>query len=153
MIGLRHQSPSALFPIAGATGGRLWQGALLVTALYLLVLAAGWTINIPAGHEGILRIAPAETQPGALEIVEVAAGSPAAMAGLKTGDLLLAMNGFTMMEGEAVHQSLHERRAGGALRLRVQRLETDGAAPRYGAPEDLTLTLVSQLAVPGVVVD
>lgn len=126
---------------------------VLVATLYLAVVVTGWIINAPAGHEGIVRIEPSPDVPQAAVIQEVAAGSPVERAGLRPGDIVLSMNGVAVDDDDAIHQVLHDRRAGDQMLLRVQRLAGAGDQRVYGPAEEVAIVLDSQLSILGLVVE
>lgn len=124
--------------------------ALLLAAIYLAVLATAWTMNLPLGHDGILRDhhTGAAGGPGGFIVQEIAPGSPADHVGLRPGDLVLAINGVAVTS-EEFHQAVHDRRTGDPEGLRVRRLSAGPDAP----VEDITLTLVPRLAIPALALD
>ncbi len=63
-------------------------------------------------------------------VVGVPPGSPAAQAGLKTFDRILALNGVHVPDEAALHEQV--ARTQGPLELTVQRLQTVGAGPVVG---------------------
>src|SRR5262245_34425258 len=91
--------------------------AVIAAALYLALLGGGWVLNARAGFDGVLRPQPHEVlQPGQ-KILEVEPGSPADRAGVRPGDLLAAVDNNPFVYD--IHQSFHDRRAGGTGSLRV----------------------------------
>ncbi len=67
-----------------------------------------------------IRAKPAPDRDGIL-IGAVASGSPASRAGLKSGDLILEMNGSSFSELSAVKRELYRHRPGDRIRLLVER--------------------------------
>lgn len=146
-------SPVGFGPLATAVDGRtrlVQVAAILVPSLYVIVVATAWLMNAPQGHDGILRDhhSGADDGPSGFVIGEIAAGGPAERAGLRPGDVVLAVNN-ALVTSEAFHQAVHDRRAGDSERLLVQRFSERPDA----SVEEVTVPLVSRLAVEPVAVD
>src|SRR4051812_39147656 len=75
-----------------------------------------------------------DTRPEGVSAVEVAPGSPAAVAGVKRGDLLLAVNGVPVETQAEVVDALHRGHEGTRLAYTLVRLGT-----RQGLTVSLTL--------------
>jgi carboxyl-terminal processing protease len=75
---------------------------------------------------------------GRFAINGVASGSAAAAAGLKAGDVLLAIDGKRLVRGQDVLLAFLGKKAGAAVRVTVRR-------PNARAPDDVTLTMRSYL--------
>ena len=128
--------------------GRVRAMALALGWLYLAFVAVGWAGAPRAGHDGVMRTHSEERAAEGLLVGEVAPGSPADRAGLRAGDVLLAVDGVPAND-EALHDLYHRQRAGDKTPLVVRR----AAAAVDRPPETLPLTLVSRLPIPGVPLD
>jgi S1-C subfamily serine protease len=78
---------------------------------------AGQTVSLPRAQVRGLRL-PAES---AVLVREVAPSSPAARGGIRSGDLLLSLNGLPVRSVDDVHRHLGPLRAGDAIAVRVLR--------------------------------
>ena len=148
MAGVRR-TPAAAPPQRAA--GWVRPVATLIMTLYLVLLVGGWISNIPAGHEGFGDGYPSPDIPGGIVLAGVEPGSPVDQAGVRAGDVVLSLNGVPATDHEAIHQIQHERRAGQPMTLRLQRAAPAADGVGYGPPEEVTVTLVSQLGIASIV--
>ena len=123
--------------VAGPASGffRHWMrlAAALVGALYLAMLAIGWISTAPAGHEGIMRTHEEARTDDGIIVGEVAPDSPADRAGLRPGDVILAIDGIPATDGDAINDRYHRQRAGNPTTVLVRR----AGAPVTGPPESV----------------
>jgi len=71
------------------------------------------------GSGGFLGVATGLGETGRLEVLEVIGGSPAQQAGLKTGDVITALNGEVMTDQPQFTNGVRARAAGDVIKLRV----------------------------------
>ncbi|MBI4317364.1 MAG: cyclic nucleotide-binding domain-containing protein [Chloroflexi bacterium] len=172
--------------VAGAPGmrGRRWPGlvAAALAFLYLVGVVGGWATNAADGYYGITRVETPSGEPTLLAIVEVEAGSPADRAGLRPGDVILAIDGERLGEGRApgsrarwagtnaaptfqtrplavppgdaplFRRTTGERKPGEQRTLQVRRPGVAGVDAARRETQDVALILASHLAAPGVLV-
>ncbi|MCI0455781.1 MAG: M6 family metalloprotease domain-containing protein [Gemmataceae bacterium] len=79
------------------------------------------TGTTPTSRSGLLGVHVAPNPQGQLTIVEVAADSPAAQAGVQRGDLLLALDGKDVKDEDTFHDTLRAKSAGHAVQLILAR--------------------------------
>jgi putative serine protease PepD len=79
-------------------------------------LVAGRTVQ-----HAYLGVAVSDTSSGGARIAQVRSGTPAAAAGLKAGDLVVAVDGRRIFSGEALRAAIEARRPGATVTLRVVR--------------------------------
>jgi hypothetical protein len=138
-------------PTAGARRTR--QIAVMVLLAYLTLLVVGWLGSIPAGHEGVISGAPDLENAGGLIVTQIAPGGPIELAGMRAGDALVEIDGVPASDLEDVHAWLHQRRAGDSMPVRFRHAIVTAEGVTYGPIEQAEITLVSQLAIPSVVLD
>lgn len=72
------------------------------------------------GSGGFLGVATGEGEGGALAVMDVISGSPAEKAGLRSGDIILALNGELMADQPQFSNAVRSRAAGDVVSLRVK---------------------------------
>lgn len=179
-------SDSGKTPVAGlpTAQGRHWPelAAALLAIVYLAGVAIGWATNAADGYYGITRVDTAPAEPRQVTIVEVAAGSPADLAGLRPGDVILAVDedrpGETRAPGSMgrrvapdaatafrtrplsvppgdvpfFRRTTGERKPGERSTIRIQRPGTAEIDSARRVEQVVTVILASRLAAPGMVV-
>ena len=120
---------------------------------YVALVVAGWLGNIPAGHEGIINVTVNPEAAHGLIVTELAPGGPIEQAGVRAGDVLVEIAGIPTTEHERTHAYLHERRVGEIVPVRFRHAIVDEDGVSYGPVEAAKVALVSQLAIPSVVLD
>ncbi len=156
--------------------------AASLAVLYLGGVAVGWATNGVDGYYGITRVDTPLAEPNRLTIVEVAGGSPADRAGLRPGDVILAVDGARLGESTApgarrrsapagtaptfqnrplalppgdvpaFRRTTSAMKAGALSTIQVQRRGTAASDSPGAAAQDVTLVLESRLAAPGTVI-
>jgi S1-C subfamily serine protease len=122
--------------------------SLLVLALSLTTASAAFAGGEKCAHDakvaaakakkaelaahGWLGIKTDKDAAGAYRVTAVTANSPAAQAGFRTGDVLLAVNGAAYSDKEAVHKAKKECAVGKQVTYKVR---------RDGAEKTITATL------------
>src|SRR5262245_21804403 len=91
--------------------------ALLLASLggYNIVLKATWTLL----DDGVFW----KDNPAGVVAARVAAGGPAAVEGLRVGDVLVALDGDEILTAEQVRQYLTSRHAGSRVRYSLLRAD------------------------------
>ncbi|MES2738094.1 MAG: trypsin-like peptidase domain-containing protein [Verrucomicrobiota bacterium] len=77
------------------------------------------------GSGGYLGIGTEMNAKGALEVVEVIAGSPSEKAGIKTGDLILSLNGEAITDLPQFTHAVRVRPAGEEVQLRLRNVSAE----------------------------
>ncbi|TDU64298.1 serine protease Do [Prosthecobacter fusiformis] len=77
------------------------------------------------GSGGYLGVSTEMNDQGALEVIEVLAGSPSEQAGLKNGDLILALNGEPITGLPQFTHAVRARPAGEEVQLRLRHLNSE----------------------------
>jgi S1-C subfamily serine protease len=95
-------------------------------------VAAAKTRKAELAAHGWLGIKTDKDAAGAYRVTAVTANSPAAQAGFRTGDVLLAVNGAAYSDKEAVHKAKKECAVGKQVTYKVR---------RDGAEKTITATL------------
>ena len=138
-------------PTAGAKRTR--RAAVTVLLAYMALVVAGWLGNMPAGHEGIINVTVNPEAADGLIVTQLAPGGPIEQAGVRAGDVLVEIAGIPTIEHERTHAYLHERRVGEIVPVRFRHAIVGEDGVSYGPVEAAEVTLVSQLAIPSVVLD
>jgi len=104
------------------------------------------------GQVGYLGIHVAPGDQGKLAVTEIAAGSPAARAGLLRGDLLLRIDGQEVLTAAALRSALQAQAPGAALKLTVLRQDkpAEFTAVLGAASRPLTLSAARPILGLGV---
>jgi len=77
------------------------------------------------GSGGYLGVATEMNEKGALEVVDVIAGSPSEKAGLQTGDIILALNGESITGLPQFTHAVRVHAAGDEVQLRLRHLNAE----------------------------
>jgi S1-C subfamily serine protease len=155
------QTDAALNP--GNSGGALADGNGRVIGINTAVAGIGLGLAVPINsttrriiysllHDGRVRRAylglvttPAPLRPAlaerfdqrtALRVVEVIAGSPAALAGLRPGDLVLAVDGSTLRDAQSLQRQLFTDAIG--RRTEITAIRNDALVDVIAHPTELT---------------
>ncbi|MBI2865257.1 MAG: cyclic nucleotide-binding domain-containing protein [Chloroflexi bacterium] len=160
-----------------------WPGSVAASLalLYLVGVAIGWVTNGTDGYYGILGANRLSAESGRLTITRVAAGGPADLAGLRPGDVVLAVDGNLLGESlspawrgrtvpagaapgfqtrplalppgdvPAFRRLTDFRLPGAHSTIQIQRPGTATDDPGGRLVREVTLTLQSRLSAPGTV--
>ncbi len=132
-VGFGFVLPAAEPPATGIAKGKglpdLSEFRTVQTAATATIAKAPPAPEGPAGYLGV-HVAP--ERPGELVVAAVEPESPAAQAGLQTGDLLVSFAGQSVHDVEAFRDALHSHAAGEVVKV---------AVTRKGKPVEASVTL------------
>ncbi|MEK7468747.1 MAG: M6 family metalloprotease domain-containing protein [Planctomycetota bacterium] len=117
------------------------------TAIRAAITGVGST---EAGQPGYLGVAVASGDDGAVSVIDVAAGSPAAKAGVKAGDVLLELDGQTIADGEDLRERLLASTPGTAAQILIERDGTELTLSAEIGAVSRPLALAAQRAILGI---
>ncbi|MDZ4286687.1 MAG: trypsin-like peptidase domain-containing protein [Prosthecobacter sp.] len=133
-------SGGPLFNLAGELIGvhsQIWEGRDENMHVSMAPFLRSWeamkgshVIHVWAtGSGGYLGVATEDRTPGHLEVVDVIMGSPAAKAGLRTGDVIVALNGEAISDQPQFSNAVRIKAAGDVVKLRIRSGEAEREVP------------------------
>jgi len=90
--------------------------------MYFLVNRGPWVglLNVLKNSQGLSRYLQLQTDKG-LVVIAVADGSPAARAGIEPGDVILQIDGQTIMDTDQLHKQIRSHKIGDIIELTMQK--------------------------------